>query len=85
MAKAEDDRTIAHIVSRRWISHSVAEKLWKVELAFLSIRCICCEQNLSSSPNALIVVAPAMDSARWLATEDFVVPSILMSSFAVAK
>lgn len=85
MARAEVERTIAHIVSRRWINHSFAEKLLKCGLAFVSIRSKYFEKNLSSSSKALIVMAPAIDSARLLAREDLVVPFIRISSFAEAK
>ena len=85
MARAEAERTMAHSVSRRWINHSFAEKLWKCGLAFSSIRCKYFEMNLSSSPKALMVMAPAIDSARLLASRDLVVPFIRINSFAEAK
>lgn len=85
MANVLDERTIALSNSRRRINHSLAEKLWKYGLAFLSIRSRLFEKNLSSCPKALIVMAPAIDSARWLATEDLVVPLILINSFVEAK
>lgn len=85
MASAEEERTIAHRISRRWINHSFAEKQWKYGLAFLSIRFKYFKKNCSSSPKALIVMAPAMDSARWLAIKDLVVPSVRINSFAEAK
>ena len=43
------------------------------------------KKNRSSSPKALIVMAPAMDSARWFAIKDLVVPSVRINSFAEAK
>ena len=85
MARAEEERMMAHIVSRRWINHSFAEKLWKCGLAFSSMRPKYFEKNLSSSPKALIVIAPAIDSARLLARLDLVVPFIRINSLAEAK
>ncbi|KAM7531374.1 hypothetical protein LguiB_034784 [Lonicera macranthoides] len=85
MASADAETTIAPSISKRWINHSFAEKLWKDGLAFASIRCKFSEKNRSSSPKALMVIAPAMDSAKWLATEDLVVPSIRINSFVEAK
>jgi len=53
MASAEAERTIMHGISRRWINHSFAAKLWKYGLAFASIRSRFFEKNLSSSPKDL--------------------------------
>lgn len=85
MQSAEEERTTALSVSRRWISHSFAAILCKYGLAFVSINSRFFEKNLSSSSKALIVIAPASDSARWLATKDFVVPFIRINSFAEEK
>lgn len=82
MARVEDERTMAHSISRRCINHSLAEKLWNSGLAFASMTSRCFEKNRSSSPKALIVMAPEMASARLLATADFVVPEIRISSLA---
>lgn len=78
-------RTMALRVSARKISHSLAAKLWKNGLAFVSIRLRFLVKNRSSSLKALIVIAPANDSATWFATRDLVVPLSLINSFAVAK
>lgn len=64
MASAEELSTVALIISRRWINHSFAAKLWKNVLAFLSMSLRFLAKNLSSSSNALIVIAPDPDSAR---------------------
>lgn len=85
MQSADEERTVALSVSSRWINHSFAAKLCKYGLAFVSMRSRFFEKNLLSSSNALIVIAPANDSARWLATKDFVVPLILINSFAEEK
>lgn len=85
MASAEVERTIVDTVSRRRINHSFAEKLLKSGLAFASIRSKNFEKNLFSSSKALIVMAPAIDSARLLARKDLVVPFIRINSFAEAK
>ena len=83
-ARAEHERITVHSISRRWINHSLAEKLWKKGLAFLSISCTAVEKNCSSFPKALIVVAPEIASPILLVTVDLVVPLIRISSFAEA-
>ena len=85
MQSAAEARTVALSVSNRWINHSFAEKLWKKGLALVSMRSRFFTKNRSSSSKALIVMAPAIDSARWFATKDLVVPFILINSFAVEK
>lgn len=64
MQNAAEDITVALSVSRRWINHSVAAKLWKKGLALVSMRSRFFAKNRSSSSKALIVMAPAIDSAR---------------------
>ena len=85
MQSAEEDRTVALSISSRWINHSFAAKLWKNGLAFVSMSSRFLAKNRSSSSKALIVMAPATDSARWFATKDLVVPLIRINSFAEAK
>lgn len=85
MQSADAERTVALSVSSRWVNHSIAAKLRKNGLAFLSMRSRFLEKNLSSSSKALIVIAPCTDSARWLATTDLVVPLIRINSLAEAK
>lgn len=64
MQKAVEASTMALTVSSRWISHSLAAKLWRKGLAFVSMSVRLFLKNLSSSSNALIVIAPATDSAK---------------------
>lgn len=85
MHNADEASTVAVSVSSRRISHSFAAKLWKNGLALVSMRSRFFEKNLSSCSKALIVTAPATDSARWFATRDLVVPLIRISSFAAEK
>ena len=85
MQSAADARTIAQTSSIHWTNHSFAEKQWKKGLAFVSMRPRFFLKNRSSFSKALIVMAPAADSARWFATNDLVVPFIRINSFAEAK
>ena len=85
MPSAENEIMSVHNPSRRSINHSFAEKLWKYGTEFASVRRKFSKINLSSSLKALMVTAPAIDSASWLATEDFVVPLIRINSLAEAK
>ena len=85
MHNAAAARTVAQRVSSLCISHSFAAKLWKYGLAFVSIISRFLEKKRSSSSKALIVIDPAIDSAKWFATKDLVVPLILINSLAVAK
>ena len=85
MQRADEERTTALSTPRRSINHSFAAKQWKNGLAFISMRSRFFTKNRSSSPKALIVINPAMDSARWFGTKDFVVPLIHINSFAALK
>lgn len=64
MQNADEERTIALRVSSRWMNHSLAAKLWKNGLAFVSMRSRFFAKKRSSSSKALMVIDPAMDSAR---------------------
>lgn len=85
MTSADEDKIAALIISSRWISHSVELKLCRYGLAFLSISSRFFAKKRSSSSKALIVIAPAIDSDKWFAMRDFVVPFIRISSFAEAR
>lgn len=85
MANATAEVTTAQSSSRRWINHSSAEVLWKYEREFASMSFRLFEKNPSSCLKALIVVTPAIDSARWLANREVVMPFNRLSSLAEAK
>jgi hypothetical protein len=85
MTRADDARMAALISSSLRISHSVEAKLCRKGLAFLSIRWRFLAKKRSSSWKALIVIIPAIDSDKWFAKSDFVVPFIRISSLAEAR